>query len=58
MTICANCQNGSAIPLVRSDDGNVAFFSTIEEAERAGKENFLGSWYGFEVFVRGSGKLC
>lgn len=48
-------QNGSAVPL--TENGEMKFFATIEDAERAALSTVFGGEFGYEVFELGGGVL-
>ncbi|WP_155303458.1 hypothetical protein [Desulfosarcina widdelii] len=54
--VILNHQNGSVLPMVENDDGDLAMFETETDAVTAGNNNPLGEHYGFEVFELGDGR--
>lgn len=52
--VMLNTQNSGITPLMNGEE--IATFDTPIEAKDAGKENMLGSHFGFEVFCRGEGR--
>lgn len=50
-------QNGSAIPLMKSDGESMAFFESPEDARDSALQNPFGAEFGWEVFELGGGVL-
>lgn len=53
--VILNHQNGSVLPMVKNDEGDLAMYSTEKDARKAAEANPLGETFGYEVFELGCG---
>lgn len=53
--VMLNHPNGGVLPMVKDDEGNMAFYETEEDAGLAAEDNPLGETFGYEIFCLGMG---